>query len=320
MRWTSHLRTAGLAGALVAAAAAAPFVASTDAEARPDRGGDYTSRSDNARALHDRRGPFFGLRMNSFDVNSDKLRVVACFRYRCAPIRDDAPGVGSRYTVLREHHFDEDVNVTDCDEVLRRAFAGREVRFAALVSSTRWIRDVGPNGKTPIGGFLADMTLYATFAAGDTGRVTFPMLDFWMVGTQGMRPRRGDPATDADPGETTRCDAPFHDEGWYTGRVNRKGVKKLIRMFGDDNVLVNRLRRLHASVIAGTFEGGTRLRDDSAPYDFCNLAAVAWWFDGLVGYRCRPQRSDVERDEPPEPDEPVRPDDEVVERDLARRK
>ncbi len=299
MRWKTTLTHTTIAAALVGAVAAAPLIGTSDAEALSAR--DRFAEVGNVdRPVVDRRGPLFGLRVNSFNVAGD-AKVLGCFRYRCPPF--EADGTRERYHVVRSVHFDRDVKLNDCDEVLAQAFGGRDVRFSALVRTTRWIRNRGPNGVTPIGGFVARMDLNATFSAGPDGTFTFGMLDFGLIGTQGLRPNFGDPDLATDPLDFSRCNAPFHDEGYYQGHVDRRGVKKLIRAFGADNLVVRRLRRLNASIIAGTFEGRTVIDavDEANRYNFCKLARVGWWFDGLVGFSCR-------RDLP----EPLEPDPEPI--------
>ncbi len=295
MRFTQSMqstaRSMAVAAVLVGGTAAAPFVLTDDADARPGRG-DYTSDVDNRRPLHRKRGPFYGIRVNSMDFDGE-AKVLASYSYRCPPLGPD--GTPEVYHVVRSIQADTDVDVTDCDEVLERAFGGRDVTFSAVATTTRWIRDTGPNGTTPVGGFLGHMDLDATFAGGPDGTVTIPMLDFRMIGTQGLRPRRGDPDASSDPGEVTRCDAPFHDEGYYDARVDPKGLRKLVRRFGDDNLVVDRLRRLGHSVIAGTFEGRTFLAADrERAHDFAELDRVVWWMDGVVGFQCRPPDAAVD--------------------------
>ena len=60
-------------------------------------------------------------------------------------------------------------------------------------------------------------------------------------------------------------------------------------MFGDDSARYRGLlRKLSSSVIAGTFEGTQRIAADASdPLDFCRVDIAGWWFDGLLGYRCR---------------------------------
>ena len=301
MRLVHHLT---LSAAIVAVTAAGTLLDTGSAEAASRVEISRPQLAD--KSLHHRRGPFFGLRVNSFDVDAE-AKVTGCYTYKCPPIVDDGPR--TRYHVVRSIQKDDDVRVTDCDEVLIRAFGGREVSFSAFVRSVRWIRDIGPNGRTPVGGFLARMDLDATFAAGPGGSVTFGMLDYSIIGTQGLRPRRGDVSTTPDADETSRCDAPFHDEGYYEARVDRKGARLIQRLFGDDNVLIRRLKRLNKSVIVGTLEGRTDIRDDSrGPYDFCALNRVTWWFDGLVGYRCRKLPEPAVDTRPVDQPEPVEAD------------
>jgi hypothetical protein len=161
------------------------------------------------------------------------------------------------------------------------------VSYRAITITTRWIRDVGPNGRTPVGGFIGRMDIDALVRIGDS-QGYLPYLDFGLIGTQGLRPRRGDPDAAADENETTRCDAAFHDEGYYDGHFDRRGLKRLLGVVGDDPIAIARLRRLASTRIVGTFEGRTRLDEDrEGLYDFCELDEVVWWMDGIAGHRCK---------------------------------
>jgi hypothetical protein len=283
MRCHRTLRSAAFAALLVGGATALPLLTVDNADAGPSRA-RFARDSDNDRTLDVRRGPFFGLRVNSMDVASDAL-VFACFRYRCPSLAPD--GAPDRYHVVRSAQVDLDVDVGECDELLGRALGDRVVSYRAITITTRWIRDVGPNGRTPVGGFIGRMDIDALVRIGDS-QGYLPYLDFGLIGTQGLRPHRGDPDAEADANETTRCDAVFHDEGYYDGHFDRRGLRRLLGVVGDDPIAIARLRRLASTRIVGTFEGKTRLDEDRAsPYDFCELDEVVWWMDGIAGYRCK---------------------------------
>ncbi len=288
------------AGALVAAVAALPLVLpAPDAQAAGDHTprGPFLREADNDRSVHPVRGPFFGLRVNSMDIGGE-VKVSACFDYKCAGLHPAS--TPQPYHLVRSGHVDNNVQTTDCDEVLRRAFGDRELRFRAVTRTTRWIRDVGPNGVTPVGAFIGHTSIDAVFKNDNDVTVRVPYMSFRLVGTQGLRPHRGSPDFDPDLNEDSRCHAPFHDEGYYQGGLNLRGVARLLRELKNDRAAVEILRRLRKSVIAGTFEGGIRLkagRDDT--YDFCELTEVKWWFDGVLGYACPQSRKDRANDRTP---------------------
>lgn len=295
MRCHRTLRCAVPAALLVAGAAALPAFTVEEAEARPGRA-LFARESDNDRDLHVRRGPFFGLRVNSMDVDSDAL-VFAAFRYRCPALAPD--GSPDRYHVIRSIQVDLDVEVGDCDELLGRALGDRALSYRAITTTTRWIRDVGPNGRTPVGGFIGRMDIDALVRVGDAEGY-LPYLDFGLIGTQGLRPRRGDATTTPDENESTRCDAVFHDEGYFDGRFDRRGLRRLLNAVDGDPLSVARLRRLAETRIVGTFEGRTFLdQGGQGPFDFRELDRVVWWMDGIAGYRCRTP-PDVTNDSPNE--------------------
>ncbi len=160
-------------------------------------------------------------------------------------------------------------------------------RRGSITRTTRWIRDVGPNARTPVGGFVGRMDIDAVIAVGD-GEGVLPYLDFGIIGTQGLRPRRADPEATEATDETSRCDAPFHDEGYYDGRFDRRGLRRLAGLVKGDELAIARLRRLAQTRFIGTFEGRTFLDDDRVrEFDFCELDRVVWWMDGIAGFRCK---------------------------------
>ncbi len=293
--WYRPLRGVGLAAVLVGGAALSSALAAPPARAggsrAPSSKASFTRASDNQQTLHRKRGPFYGLRVNSMDVDG-KVVVLSCFRYRCPQL--DGDGRPDRYTVVRSIHVDRDVDVTDCDEILGSALGDRAVRYRAITRTTRWIRDRGPNGRTPIGGFIGRMDIDAVVKVGG-GEAVLPYLDFAIVGTQGLRPRRGDPDATEETDEKSRCDAPFHDEGYYDGRFDRRGLRRLAALVAGDELAIARLRRLAQTRFVGTFEGRTFLDEDRVrDFDFCELDRVVWWMDGVAGFRCRrpPEVSD----------------------------
>ena len=189
--------------------------------------------------------------------------------------------------MVRSIHVDDDVTVGDCDEILGRALGDRVIRYRAITRTTRWIRDTGPNGRSPVGGFVGRMDIDAVIRVGD-GEGVLPYLDFGIIGTQGLRPRRADPEATEETEETSRCDAPFHDEGYYDGRFDRRGLRRLAKLVDGDELAIARLRRLAQTRFVGTLEGRTFLDEDRArEFDFCELDAVAWWMDGIAGFRCK---------------------------------
>ncbi len=286
-----------VSGALlfVGGAALVPLVTPDVAHARPENAG-FTRSADNDVTLQERRGPFYGLRVNSMDVDAE-AKVLAVFRYRCPPLIEN--GRADTYHVVRSIQADRDVAVGDCDEILGTLLGDRAVRYQAVFRTTRWIRDVGPNGETPVGGFLGTMDIDAVVRFGD-GEVLLPYLDFRMVGTQGLRPRRGDPDTTPDADEVGRCDAPFHDEGYYDGVFDRRGLRRLASVVDGDALAIERLRRLAATRFVGTFEGRTFLDEArERRFDFRELERVVWWMDGVAGFRCR-KAPDVADDSPPD--------------------
>jgi len=293
MRCHRTLRSAALATLLVTGAAALPTLTAEQAEARPARA-RFARESDNDRALHVRRGPFFGLRVNSMDVKSNAL-VFACFQYRCPALAPD--GAPDEYQVVRSAQVDLDVDVGECDELLGRALGDRVDSYRAITITTRWIRRIGPNGRTPIGGFIGKMDIDAKLNVGDH-QGYLPYLDLFLIGTQGMRPHRGNPNAAVDVNEPTRCDAVFHDEGYYDGHFDRRGLRRLLNLVDGDSIAAQRLRRLASTRIIGTFEGRTELNEDrDGQFDFCELDKVSWWMDGIAGYACK-RPPDVADDTP----------------------
>ncbi len=301
MLWNRTSRSALTAAALVGAVAAGPFLSGSEAEARPSAARDHFTRpSDNDRRIHPRRGPFFGLRVNSMNVDA-AAKVLSCFTYRCKGLAMNAPV--ETYQLVRSIHVDPKVDATACDEILLSAFNGHKMRFRSTSRTTRWIRDKGPNGVTPVGGFVGHMDIDAVFVADDGATIRVPYLEFRMIGTQGLRPHAG--SGDVGASADSRCASPYHDEGYYHGGLSVRGLRRILKEVGSDPANVAVLRRLHRNIVAGTFEGRIKLADGADDYDFCEIERVAWWFDGLLGYACRPRRTEAPADKL---DPPERPD------------
>ena len=283
-RWASSAVAAGVlvAGTAFAAGGASVTVdAGADVDARVHRGG-FGDPADLRRVPPWRRGPEYGLRVNSMDVAADAMNL-AWFEYACEGL---APGEGSRrYQLVRTAYLGAVTPDKDCDEILRFVVPpDASVRYEARMITTRWVRDVGPNGVTPVGGFLGVMNVSVT--RGDLAPVS--IFNVRLAGTQGLRPQRGDP-TDSTVVDGDRCAAPLHDEGVYAGGFDRRGLTRLARVSQDaGGAPPQAFRKLLNSRILGTFEGRLELAPtaDVRPYRFGHIAKAAWWFDGLVGWRC----------------------------------
>lgn len=295
MRWRGVSCAAGLAALLVtgtalAAGVAAPAQPANDAEDDggpidpPTRGG-FCDAADAVRPIRRDKGPFFGLRVNSMDLRAEAKRV-ACLEYAC---HDLLPGEGSRrYQLVRNVWRGGVAPNEHCDETLAAPLPeGADVRYEAFLRTTRWVRDTGPNGETPVGGFVGEMKIDAARGSGeDTLRL--PLVELRLIGTQGLRPGRGDPM-DALASSDKRCSAPLHEEGFYQGGFDRRGLAFLARVAQLQGGDVAPFRALAGARIVGTFEGQLTLgeADDARPYRFEDLASGVWWFDGLLGWRCR---------------------------------
>lgn len=281
-------RVAPFAAAAVLVAAAAWLPGVEAAEAAGGRSAnDHTRQLDPERPIDARKGPFFGLRVNSMDVTGE-ARTLACYEYTCPGL---LPGEEPQAYQFVRHAFRRSlVRPLACDEILPLAFVGHDVRYSADVLTSRWIRRRGPSG-TPIGGFVGKLYVNATLevADGDAERtVTIPFMDLNLIGTTGMRPGRSTGSDDPDAVDD-RCDAPLHDEGWYQGRFHVPGLRKIEKLVRPDSAAhIRILRRLAGSVIAGSFEGRLVLAGSTTDEsDHCDLAGARWWFDGLLGHRCR---------------------------------
>jgi hypothetical protein len=292
MRWRGTLSAAGLAALLVTGTAIAAGAADPAQNVKDDGGridpptsGGFCDEGDAVRTIRPDKGPFFGIRVNSMDVRAEAKRV-ACLEYACDGL---LPGDGSkRYQLVRNVWRGGVAPNESCDEVLAAPLpAGAEVRYETFIRTTRWVRDVGPDGETPVGGFVGEMRIDAARGAGDA-TIRLPLVALRLIGTQGLRPGRGDP-TDALAGSDKRCGAPLHEEGFYQGGFDRRGLAFLARLAQEQGGSVEPFRTLAGARIVGTFEGQLTLDPtaDVRPYRFCNLASGVWWFDGLLGWRCR---------------------------------
>ena len=289
MRIMRNTRTA-LAAAAVVALAAAPFISASPAQAKNKRGksavASFANESDNTRPVSDTRGPFFGLRVNSMDVGA-AVKVVACYDYRCPGIQ---PSTSETYQLVRSVQADRELTTNQCDEVFG-PITDESIRYRVQASTTRWIRDIGPNGVTPVGGWIGRMRIVAVVQGCEDSVHRSVLFDAGLIGTQGLRPRRGD--TTVTPDESDRCSAPFHDEGYYQAAPHKPGLRLLKKHFEDDDVALAHLDAISKSLIVGTFEGRLGVDADAAdPFDFCQLRKVGWWFDGVMAYRCRMPNTD----------------------------
>ena len=116
---------------------------------------------------------------------------MACLEYA---LPGTFAGEGSqRYQLVRTAWAGDVKRDADCDEVLGLAFPpGASVRYVGRMTTTRWIRDTGPNGRTPVGGFVG--TLAVDVTRGDAADApVLPLLALRVIGTQGQTHR----ATDA---------------------------------------------------------------------------------------------------------------------------
>jgi hypothetical protein len=289
------LPAAGLAALLVAGTALAGGVASPAQNADdvkddggpidpPTRGG-FCDEADVVRTIRPDKGPFFGLRVNSMDMRAEAKRV-ACLEYACHGL---LPGDGSkRYQLVRNVWRGGVAANEPCDEVLAAPLPeGAEVRYEAFLRTTRWVRDVGPNGETPVGGFVGEMKIEAARGTGDA-TLRLPLVELRLIGTQGLRPGRGDPAESVLAASDKRCGAPLHEEGFYQGGFDRRGLAFLARIAREQGGSIEPFRALAGARIVGTFEGQLTLYPtaDVRPYRFCDLESGVWWFDGLLGWRC----------------------------------
>ena len=293
MRWSGSFSAAGLAALLVTGTALAAGAADPAQNVKdeggpidaPTRGG-FCDAADAVRTIRPDKGPFFGIRVNSMDVRAEAKRV-ACLEYAC---RGLLPGDGSkRYQLVRNVWRGGVTPDAGCDETLAAPLPeGADVRYEAFLRTTRWVRDVGGNGETPVGGFVGEMQIDAARGTGaDTLRL--PLVALRLIGTQGLRPGRGDPAENVLAAQDKRCSAPLHEEGFYQGGFDRRGLAFLARLAHEQGGSIEPFRMLAGARIVGTFEGQLTLDPtaDVRPYRFCNLESAVWWFDGLLGWRCR---------------------------------
>ena len=293
MTWMRSTVSFTCAAAAVAAVAFATGVPRVEAAPRNDQ----TRQLDTDRDLRTDRGPFFGLRVNSMDVRG-QARTISCLDYSCPGIRPGSPL--ENYQLVRHAFLDVDVAQLLCDEILVETFRGHDVTYAAYLVTTRWMRRQGPSD-TPIGGFVGQMKIYASFVA-PAGAVDrsfrVHLITTGLVGTTGMKPGLGE--------GRDRCDTPLHDEGYYQGYFEKKGLRKIQRALElTDGAHLRVLKVLAGVIIAGTFEGEIEIADDSQdPLDYCNIAAEGFRFDGLIAYKCKPSRPVTDR-VPPE-DRPIR--------------
>ena len=285
MRSVNWLVATGLAGVMVAGTALAGGGAEAGGAKPPELNGGLGDPADSVRKIDRKRGPFYGLRVNSMDLAAEATRI-ACFEYACDGL---LPGEGAqKYQVVRSAWRGEITPNTACDEVLGAALApGANVRYPAHMITTRWIRDVGPNGRTPVGGFVGELAISVARGEG-ADAVKLPLIALRVIGTQGLRPGRGDP-DDLLTSNMERCSAPRHDEGSYHGGFDRRGLAFLANAAQEAGGDVEHFRTLANSRIVGTFEGQLSIDDtaDARPDRFCNLTKGQWWFDGLLGWRCK---------------------------------
>ena len=290
------MSAAGVAALLVTGTALAAGAADPAQDVKDDGGridaptrGGFCDEADAVRAIRPDKGPFFGIRVNSMDVRAEARRV-ACLEYAC---RGLLPDEGShRYQLVRNVWRGGVAPNEGCDETLAAPLpVGAEVRYETFIRTTRWVRDTGPNGVTPVGGFVGEMRIDAARGTGDA-TIRLPLVALRLIGTQGLRPGRGDPSESAvalSDASDKRCGAPLHEEGFYQGGFDLRGLAFLARLARDRGDSIEPFRMLATARIAGTFEGTLTLDPtaDVRPYRFCNLASAVWWFDGLLGWRCR---------------------------------
>jgi hypothetical protein len=269
---------------MVAGTAFAAGGAGSDGSVKaPQLRGGLGDPSDATHVVDGDRGPFYGLRVNSMNFAAD-AKNVANFEYTIAGF---LPGDGREtYQLVRTAWRGDVTRNMDCDEVLGLAFpAGASLRYVGRMVTTRWIRDVGPNGKTPVGGFVGEFSVAVT--RGDTADApVLPLLALRVIGTQGLRPMRGDP-TDPTYSPMDRCSAPLHDEGFYQGGFDHRTLTVLAKGAQDAGNSLKPYRALWNTRIIGTFEGRLDLAPTADPlaYRFGALSKGAWWFDGLMGWK-----------------------------------
>jgi hypothetical protein len=281
--WASSAVAAGVLVAGTAFAAGGASVSVTAGVGAGVQRGGFGDPADLRRVSPLRRGPAYGLRVNSMNVAADAMNL-AWYEYACDGLTS-AEG-SRRYQLVRTAYLGTVTPDKDCDEILRFVVPpGADVRYEARMITTRWVRDIGPNGTTPVGGFLGEMNVSVT--RGDLAPVS--IFNVRLAGTQGLRPERGDPTdSTAVPGD--RCSAPLHDEGFYAGGFDRRGLTRLANVSqADGGAPPEAFRKLLNARVLGTFEGSLVLQPtaDVRPYRFAHIDKAAWWFDGLVGWRCK---------------------------------
>lgn len=294
--WTSLV----VATSLVVGASAASAGKGGPADDVPDGGPvkekpTFGGSVDDLKPIENGKGPFYGLRVNSMDLRADARRV-ACFDYECEGL---LPAEGKQaYQLVRTAWKGPVAPNASCDEILAAALPkDAAVVYAGRMVTTRWIRDVGPAG-TPVGGFVGRLEVLVArtdVAADSADAVPVPLLQFRLIGTQGLRPQKGDP-DDAAASADARCNAPLHDEGFYQGGFDRRALKALVGRFGDSDAAMRVFKMLGEAQIIGTFEGSLHLgaSDSTKAFDFCALDKGGWWFDGVAGWRCRPPKDKPE--------------------------
>jgi hypothetical protein len=279
-----------VAGTAFAAGASGNVGGSADggADPTPYFSGGFGASADGNRPIDAVNGPFYGLRVNSMDFTADAKRVAE-FDYTLAGF---LPGdADQHYQLVRTVWSGDVARDANCDEMLGLPFpADASVRFLGRMTTTRWIRDLGPNGKTPVGGFVGDFDVDVTRAGAET--VVVPLLSLRVIGTQGLRPAMADP-TLSTSGDTDRCSSPLHDEGFYQGVFARRTLFVLAKAAQASGDSFATYRQLANARIVGTFEGTLQLDPtaDPRPYRFGALSKGTWNFDGVLGWRGR--RTDV---------------------------
>jgi hypothetical protein len=285
-----------VATCLVAAAASASAGKGPASDDVPDGGPvkekpTFGGMVDDLKPIEHGKGPFYGLRVNSMDLAGDARRVAA-FDYECEGF---LPGEDKQtYQVVRTAWKGPITPNASCDEVLAAALPkDAAVKYAGRLVTTRWIRDVGPTG-TPVGGFVGRLEVLVgrtDVDADSEDAKLVPLLQFHVIGTQGLRPHRGDP-DDAEASAEARCGAPLHDEGFYRGGFDKRSLKALAARFSDSNVGNRLVKTLAEAQIVGTFEGRLHLgaSESEKAYDFAALDKAGWWFDGVMGWKCRPPK------------------------------
>ena len=80
--------------------------------------------------------------------------------------------------------------------------------------------------------------------------------------------------------------------------MDRRALLLFAKELGERDGVIKMLRQIDQAVLAGTFEGHLDVPTNAnGRLDYCDIQKGAWWFDGLLAWKCKPVRPGTPDDE-----------------------